>query len=140
MEGNKDTVNTQTEGQEKTFSQAEVDEIVKNRLARDRKSRGTGDDFSEREKELSDREIRLMAREKLFDKHLPADLIDIIKFSDEKTLDEAIEKFEKIIGKSPSASDDEQNMTSQKKMSWGTSVSKGKATNRGDPYRKAMGL
>lgn len=137
MEGNKDTVNTQEETAEKTFTQAEVDDIVKNRLARERKTRADGGDFSEREKELNDREIRLMAREKLFDKKLPADLIDVMKFSDEKTLDEAIEKIEKIIGKTHSKTEDQDDQTIRK--SWGMPVSKGK-TNGGDPYRKAMGL
>lgn len=138
MEGNKDTVNTQEETTEKTFTQAEVDDIVKNRLARERKAKTDGADFSEREKALNDREIRLMAREKLFDKKLPADLIDVMKFSDEKTLDEAIEKIEKIIGKTHSDTEEQNDQTIKK--SWGMPVSKGNPIKSGDPYRKAMGL
>lgn len=138
MEENKNTVSTQEETTEKTFTQAEVDDIVKNRLARERKVKTDGGDFSEREKALNDREIRLMAREKLFDKRLPADLIDVMKFSDEKTLDEAIEKIEKIIGKAPGKAEEQGDPMIRK--SWGTSVSKGKAAKGGDPYRKAMGL
>lgn len=138
MEENKNTVSAQEETTEKTFTQAEVDDIVKNRLARERKAKADGDDFSEREKALSDREIRLMAREKLFDKKLPADLIDVMKFSDEKTLDEAIEKIEKIMGKAHSEAEKQGDPMVGK--SWGTSVSKGKAAKGGDPYRKAMGL
>lgn len=138
MEGNKDTVNTQEETTEKTFTQAEVDDIVKNRLARERKAKTDGADFSEREKALNDREIRLMAREKLFDKKLPADLIDVMKFSDEKTLDEAIEKIEKIIGKTHSDTEEQNDQTIKK--SWGMPVSKGNPSKSGDPYRKAMGL
>lgn len=138
MEENKNTVSAQGETTEKTFTQAEVDDIVKNRLARERKVKTDGGDFSEREKALNDREIRLMAREKLFDKGLPADLIDVMKFSDEKTLDEAIEKIEKIIGKTHSDTEEQNDQTIKK--SWGMPVSKGKPSKGGDPYRKAMGL
>lgn len=81
----------QGEHEERTFTQQEVDEIVKNRLARERKRAGTGEDArSDREKSLEERELRLMAREKLFDEGLPSQLADILKFTDEGTLDAAL--------------------------------------------------
>lgn len=79
------------EQEERTFSQQEVDEIVKNRLARERKKAGTGEDArSDKEKSLEARELRLMAREKLLDTGMPSKLADILKYTDEESLDAAL--------------------------------------------------
>lgn len=82
----------QGEHEEKTFTQQEVDEIVRSRLARERKRAGTGEDTrSDREKSLDERELHLMARERLFDEGMPSQLADILKYTDEDSLDAALE-------------------------------------------------
>ena len=91
---NEETANQQ-EGNEKTFTQAEVDEIIRKRLARERRKtetesntdgeQETGDD---REKTLEERELRVMAKEKLLDSGMPSNLADVLRYSDEKSLEQ----------------------------------------------------
>lgn len=81
----------QGEHEERTFTQQEVDEIVKNRLARERKRAGSGEDTrSDRERSLDERELHLMARERLFDEGMPSELADILKYTDEESLGAAL--------------------------------------------------
>lgn len=77
---------------ERTFSQADVDRIVQNRLAEEKKKYSAEADssFKEREKALNERESRLLAREKLMDAGLPADLIDTVNYSSPETLEKSI--------------------------------------------------
>ena len=88
---------------ERTFTQAEVDEIVRKRLARvKRESETDGNNgmdsagMANREKELEQRELNLLAREKLFENRLPSSLAGVLKFSDEKTLDAAINEIKQL--------------------------------------------
>ena len=119
----------QQENTDKTFTQAEVNEIVRNRLAREReKNDRYGDNVvNDREKSLEDRELRLMAREKLFENGMPTNLADVLRYSDEKSLEKAIETIKNL----------DKNQEAPK--SWGQRQSGGSNTN-GDPIRKAMGL
>lgn len=119
----------QQENTDKTFTQAEVNEIVRNRLAREReKNDRYGDNAgNDREKSLEDRELRLMAREKLFESGMPTSLADVLRYSDEKSLEKAIETIKNL------------NKNKEAPRSWGQRQSGGINTN-GDPIRKAMGL
>lgn len=112
----------------KTFTQEEVDEIVSKRLARERRKTGQeGTEGSEdgREQSLADRELRVMAKEKLIDMGLPTDLADVLRYSDEKTLETAVETIKRLNQGAPKA--------------WAARIggSSGKVR---DPYRDAMGL
>lgn len=123
----------QQENTEKTFTQAEVDEIVRKRLARERKKTGLDDNSdgdnagNDREKSLEDRELRLMAREKLFESGMPTSLADVLRYSDEKSLEKAIETIKNL----------DKNQESPK--AWGNRMGTRKSDNS-DPIRKAMGL
>ena len=89
---NEATAEQQENNEEKTFTQDEVDEIIRKRLARERKKSGSGEDpGADRERSLEERELHLMAREKLFDEGLPSQLADILKYSDEESLEVALE-------------------------------------------------
>lgn len=129
---NLETQNEEQSGQEpKTFTQEEVDEIVRKRLARERNKANTEESAktgTDREKELDARELRIMAREKLQAEGMPMELADVLKYSDDKALDEAIKKIKDYlcggVPKSP--------------KSWGQRQSKGGTVK--DPIRKAMGL
>ena len=88
---------------EKTFTQTEVDEIIRKRLAREKRKTEDDDSHSmdtdsmkSREKELEQRELNLMAREKLMDEHLPSSLAGVLKFSDAKTLEAAINEIKQL--------------------------------------------
>lgn len=76
----------------KTFTQDEVDRIVQERLARERKNTGNNEDLTARVEELNKRENRLKCAEMLQEKGLQKDLLDILDTSD-------IDKFTENIGK-----------------------------------------
>lgn len=98
----KDTTKTeqqpmqQTDQAGKTFTQEEVNRIVSDRLARDRERRAA--ELDEREKAVKARELAVIAVEKLTAAGLPKEMADVLKYDDEKTLDEAIEKISKMQG------------------------------------------
>lgn len=122
----------QQESNEKTFTQAEVDEIIRKRLARERRKtetesdtdgeQDTGDD---REKTLEERELRVMAKEKLLDSGMPSNLADVLRYSDEKSLEKAIEAI--------------RNLNQEPRKAWGERMG-AHYSSRIDPVRKAMGL
>lgn len=132
MEDNRDFDTHQEDNQagneqeERTFTQAEVDEIVNRRLARERRrqERTNDTDIDEREKALTVRELKCMAREKLFDAGMPASLADVLSYSDEKSLESAIDAIKSLNPSTPKA--------------WGQRM--GHVKSGGDPIRKAMGL
>lgn len=97
----KDTTNTEQPMQQpdqagKTFTQEEVNRIVSDRLARDRERRTA--ELDEREKAVKARELAVIAVEKLTAAGLPKEMAGVLKYDDEKTLEEAIEKISKMQG------------------------------------------
>lgn len=128
---NEGTADQQENNEEKTFTQDEVDEIIRKRLARERKKSGSGEDpGADRERSLEERELHLMAREKLFDEGLPSQLADILKYSDEESLEAAL----KVIKGSNFGSE------APKAKSWGQrQLSRGR-DNEAARIRDAMGL
>ena len=89
---NEEMLNSQEEQKEHSYSQQEVDEIVRKRLARERRKyerEFTGNE-TDREKSLDARELKITAREKLVDAGMPSSLADILKYEDEETLEKAI--------------------------------------------------
>ena len=81
----------------KTFTQDEVNQIVKNRLKEERGKMQKEQDAAllEREQAITAREMRMTAREKLNEKGLPADLVDAINCSDEEAINKSIEILSK---------------------------------------------
>lgn len=122
------TQNNEEQAQDqKTFTQDEVEEIVKRRLARERRKterEQESDSGTDRDITLEERELRVMAREKLFDEGLPSSLADVLKYSDEKSLTKAIEVIKGLEKQAP--------------KSWGQR--QGSHVGKPDPIRKAMGL
>lgn len=129
---NEGIVEQQGNNEEKTFTQDEVNEIVRRRLARERMKNGS-EEYSgtDRERSLEERELHLMAREKLFNEGLPSQLADILKYSDEKSLDAALTVIKKL------------NIESEapKAKSWGQRHSGGgNQFTEATKIREAMGL
>lgn len=117
------------EQEEKRFTQDEVEEIIKKRLARERRKAGQEKDpLAEREHNLTERELRLTAREKLQEEGLPMSLADVLRYADEDTLSNAIETIKNLFTDSEPA------------KAWGERQS-GRGRNPVDSrIRKAMGL
>lgn len=89
--------NQQTTQGEKTFTQDEVNEIVKNRLARAMKQKADAESnpLAEKEKELAARELRLNAREMVASAGLPGELANVLNCKDETELKEHVELLKK---------------------------------------------
>lgn len=79
----------------KTFTQEEVNQIVADRLARERsKATGKSDPLAEKEQALNARENRLKCRELIScDKHYPPQLLDLIDTADFSTFKAQADKF-----------------------------------------------
>lgn len=115
------------QGEEKTFTQEDLNRILKDRLAKERaKSSKT---LEEREAELTRREMRLTAREKFIDNDLPLDLIDIVRYDDEEQLDEVVNKLKEALKPSGSGGN-----------SYVYDPQRGGTAPQEDPVKKAMGL
>ena len=132
MEGN----NKGTDIQEgRTFTESEVNEIVQNRLARERRKTDRADSGNDREADLNDRELKIMAKEKLLDMGMSTKLADLLRYDDEESLDEAIEEYNSLIGGTG------ENNKEVKPKSWGQRQNgAGKRKTESEQIRAAMGL
>lgn len=74
---------------EKTFTQSQLDGIIKERLAKERE-RATAD-IAQREQDLSQREFTYQAKELLTSRNLPLELLDAIKAPDLDTLQKSLD-------------------------------------------------
>lgn len=81
----------------KTFTQEDVNRIVGERLAKDRAKNDA--DLIKREQELKQRELAMTAREILSAKGLPKDLAEILRYSDEESLNKSVDRIKELIEK-----------------------------------------
>lgn len=107
---------------EKNFTQADVDRIVAERLARERAKQP---DLDAREKELNKRENALSAREKLISKKLPESLASLVAGAED--MDAAIDSIEAA-------------MSAKDKRAWGLRHEGANDHDLGDELRGAFGL
>ena len=131
MEGNDKNTNTQ---EERTFTESEVNEIVQNRLARERRKNDREDSGNDRETNLNDRELKIMAKEKLLDMGMSTKLADILRYDNEESLEEVIEAFNSLIGGTGEEKEKE------KPKSWGERQRGNKRNTESEKIRAAMGL
>lgn len=88
--------NEGTGGNNKTFTQEDVNRIVQERLAKE-KAKNSGDaDFAKREQELVQRELHMTAKEMLSEKGLPVQLFDALNCTDKETMEKSIATIETI--------------------------------------------
>lgn len=99
--------NIQKEGQEKKFTQTDVDRIIKERLSRQKNShaeevsetnKAKEQELAGKETEIKQREARLNCKEYLIENELPTALLDVIDTSDSESFKEKTEKVMKIFG------------------------------------------
>lgn len=93
---NNQAMNNNPAAGEKTFTQDDVNRIVSERLARERDKRST--ELDEKEKELRQRELAVIAREKLEEAGLNKELCNVLRYDDEESLDKAIAQLTSIQG------------------------------------------
>lgn len=86
-------------GEEKTFTQEEVNKIVEKRLNRERQKFASvlnQDDpreaaLAERERAVMARELRIDATETFLKEGLPAELLDLLNYTDKESCEQSIE-------------------------------------------------
>lgn len=81
---------------ERTFTQEDVNRILGERLAKEKAKTNNDTDFSKREQELAQRELRLTAKESLTEKNLPVQLLDALNCADKETMEKSISTIETI--------------------------------------------
>ncbi len=96
MDNNQNNNQTNPEAGERTFTQDEVNHIISERLGRDRDKRSA--ELDEREKAIKARELAVMAAEKLAAAELPKELADVLRYDDETSLDNAIQRLSSLRG------------------------------------------
>lgn len=91
--GEKDTNDKQPELK---YSDADVDKIIKRRLAKERAKyarlideQGFSDELIEREKAVTEKELRLDARERMADAGIPASFAGLLNYSDRDKFEES---------------------------------------------------
>lgn len=81
---------------EKTFTQEQLNAIVGERLAKEKAKSEAA--LAEREKILRQRELAIIAREKLEEAGLNKDLCNVLRYDDEESLDKAIVQLKSMQG------------------------------------------
>lgn len=98
MDENKAMNNLNPDGAgEKTFTQEQVNQIISDRLARDR-AKGEAA-LAEREQQLAQRELLLTAKEKINEMGLPAELVDALNVSSPEALEKALSTVKTVLDK-----------------------------------------
>lgn len=85
-------------GEEKMFTQEQVNEIVRKRLKEKKESEITSQELEARAAELDARENRLKCREYLIEKGYRADLLDIIDTSDAEEFEKKADAVSQMYG------------------------------------------
>ena len=82
-------------GEQKTFTQDDVNRIVQDRLAKDRAK--ASEEMSKKEQELAQREFRLNGRQKLIDRGYSESLMDALNCSSEEAFNKALDIIDSLI-------------------------------------------
>lgn len=122
--------------EERLFTKEEVNQMIEKRLARERRKQPP--DIGEREKTLAQRELAVMAKEKLMGAGLPLELAGVLKYEDEESLQSSIEAYQKINeSASPGGTGSKGNFP--RNMAWGERQGRSQPSSD-TQLRRAMGL
>lgn len=94
---NTEATQAEAKGEQRTFTQDDLNRIIQDRLAKDRQK--SSDELSRREQELAQREFRLNSRQKLLDRGYEENILDVLNCNDEKALDKALDMIDGLIEK-----------------------------------------
>lgn len=143
MENNNMNVETntatpaETKGEQKTFTQDDVNRIVQDRLAKDRAK--ASEELGKREQELNEREFRLNSRQKLIDRGYPESIMDALNCSSEEAFNKALDIIDSLIKER--TPDKEQELLEQRRARFtGPMNNSSFSGKREDPIKKAMNL
>ena len=118
---------------EKLFTQEQVNTIVQDRIAKEKAKYEK--QIADMQAEVGQREKRLEAREKLAEKGLPVELVDLVRLDDDKAFNTSLELLERTYKQRQPGSP----------QGGGEDVRRGYTPRGGitphyDPIREAMGL
>jgi hypothetical protein len=85
--------NSNNAPENKTFTQDDVNRIVQERLAEDRKKQGQT--LEQRERDLAARELKHKVREQAAAEGIPVELVDVLNITDEASMKKAFEAVKK---------------------------------------------
>ena len=124
-------------GEQKTFTQDDVNRIVQDRLAKDRAK--ASEEMSKKEQELAQREFRLNGRQKLIDRGYSESLMDALNCSSEEAFSKALDIIDSLIReRTPSK---EQAELEKNRARFTTPMNLPAGARLGeDPIKKAMNL
>lgn len=98
-----DTKTGNTEAEEKKYTDSEVDNIVRSKIARERErikkahdGEDREDELTKREREVLIRELKSDAREKLNEADLPHELADLMDYKDKEAFEKSYEKVTEL--------------------------------------------
>lgn len=137
--GTENTEATQAEnkGEQRTFTQDDVNRIVQDRLAKDRQK--ASEELSKKEEELAQREFRLNSRQKLIDRGYPESIMEALNCSSNEAFDKALDIIDSLI-KERTPSKEQQELESKRARFTTPMKTPLFGGMREDPVRKAMNL
>lgn len=134
-------------GGNRTYSQSQVEDIIKGRLAKMRRQAESeaAAAYEQKSAELHQRELALLTREKLTERGMPLELAGVISCTDEKDLSQKLDVLQKLYSNGGSDAD---TSGSGKPAGTGAGFSVGSVQQKeagggvfvADPVRSAMGL
>lgn len=95
MEQNENTMNSNPEAGERTFTQEDVNRILGERLSKEKAKADAAfaereQQFAQREKELANREALIELKDELKEKGLPSELLPVLNVQDKEALKTAL--------------------------------------------------
>lgn len=131
------TTQADNKGEQKTFTQEQVNAIVSDRLARDRQKQS--EEMSKKEQELAQREFRLNSRQKLIDRGYSESLMDALNCSSEEAFNKALDIIDSLI-KERTPVKEEPKITITPRITGGVVNGNNVQRTEPDSIRKAMNL
>ena len=131
------TTQADNKGEQKTFTQEQVNAIVSDRLARDRQKQS--EEMSKKEQELAQREFRLNSRQKLIDRGYSESLMDALNCSSEEAFDKALDIIDSLIKERTPSKVQAELEKNRARFTTPVNLLSG-ARREEDPVRKAMNL
>lgn len=131
---------TAAASEDKMFTQDEVNQIVSDRLQRERKKADDAQDtaLSDREAELCAREARIAVKETLIKEGMPPELADVIRGTSEDEMNKNIEVLKKYL---QDKRDKDEKSKKRPCSKIGSPLGPGDdSVEEVDPYRRVMGL
>ena len=133
-------------GNGQTYTSEQINEMFRNRYSKMKRQAESEvkTEYDKKSAELHKREMKLLAREKLAARNLPADLVDVLECSDELDLDTKLNLLQRTYKTDNSIGGSNQEGAKPAGAGFSVGAMKGGPAGGGvfvaDPIRQAMGL